>query len=345
MPTLESILARMPGHGAFLAQQEYGQRRAAGEQALSAARRAEREEEALPGILGPAGGDPEQAIKALLASGTPKAIELATKLRATTRAEVAQPSQPEIIKLTEFLSKLPSDHPARGTIEARIKQMTTRTPAVNVYAGGLTAGEDAQGNPIFVQPSGRPGVAPRVLKDVYPPGRPAALKAEKEIEENKITIETVEARIAKMTGLIGGGAMAGQVVGPLGTASRIGETMVGAVRPGQPTPAIDFKNEQALLLSDVRRLVEKDSNLSNQERERLYETLGGGIWQTPASGIRTLANVLDYVKTKKMTGPSSVARRGASLESAVRRAGWKYEPDKYDYAVIEGLLKRKLKGP
>ena len=133
--------------------------------------------------------------------------------------------------------------------------------------------------------------------------------------------------------------MAGGTVGPLGLASRVGETARGAVSADAPTPAIDFKNEQSLLLADVRKMVEKDPNLSKDERERLYETLGGGIMQTPGSSIRTLNNVLNYVESKKVGGKS----RQATIEGSVKAAGWAYEPNKYDYRVVDGKVQRKAK--
>jgi hypothetical protein len=71
---------------------------------------------------------------------------------------------------------------------------------------------------------------------------------------------------------------------------------------------LDYQNNLRLLLADVRKVVEKDPNLSNQERQALYESLGGGTFQTPGSALRALNNVMEFVERKKLTGPSS--RRG-----------------------------------
>ena len=133
--------------------------------------------------------------------------------------------------------------------------------------------------------------------------------------------------------------MAGGVVGPLGIASRIGETVVGMGQPGVPTPALDYQNDMRLLLSDVRKMVEKDPNLSKDEREAMYETLGGGTMQTPGSAMRTLNNILNHVESKQRSGPAR--QTGNDLARQVQGAGWSYEPNKYDYRVVDGKVQRK----
>ena len=49
------------------------------------------------------------------------------------------------------------------------KTPAPREPSVQIYSGSLTPGVDASGNPVFVQPSGREGVQPRVVEGVFPP--------------------------------------------------------------------------------------------------------------------------------------------------------------------------------
>ena len=193
---------------------------------------------------------------------------------------------------------------------------------------------------MYVQPSGRADTPPRVVEGVFPPERADQRKAKQSKEEGEVTSQNVRDRIIRMGTLVQGGAVAGGVVGPLGIASKMAETAIGAAKPDSPTPAIDYENEQALLLSDVRKLVEKDPNLSKDERDRLYQTLGGGFWQTPGSAMRAMKNIVDYVDSKKLAGPS----RSMNLESSVRGAGWDYEPSKYDYRVVDGKAQRKLKG-
>ena len=297
--------------------------------------RGQEDEMALRGVMQRTGGDPAKAIQALLAQGTPKSIELASKLDGLIKktdqgftltpgaqrfgpdgkviaqvppAPVKSEASPEIVRLGTMLGTLPVGHPMRKSIQARIDVLSSRAPAVQV---NMPASSDLMQRPdgTFVRVRiGKNGQVEQIpLGNVTPPETAAQSKATAEAREGDQAVANVKARIAKMAQLIQGGAMAGATVGPLGLASRVGETVAGAMAPNQPTPAIDFKNEQSLLLADVRKMVEKDPNLSKDERERLYETLGGGITQTPGSAIRTLNNVLNYVESKKAT-PSRAAR-------------------------------------
>lgn len=102
-------------------------------------------------VLQRAGGNPEAAIQALLATGDPIGVEMAAKLKAFApkpaepftlgegqvrfgpdgkRIVAGSPktdtSQPELLELTGRLEKLPQGHPSRPMIEARIKQLTSR---------------------------------------------------------------------------------------------------------------------------------------------------------------------------------------------------------------------------
>lgn len=289
----------------------------------------------LQGLMAQSGGDPEQAIRALLVSGNPRAIELASKLRGMMPKSAepftlspgarrygadgkliaeapANPDKefapPEILRLQTMLDRLPAGHPYRAQIEARIKHLGAPPAGVTV---NMPPSSDLMQKPdgTFVRVRiGKDGKVEQIpLGDARPPATAAEAKATAEAAEGEQTISSVRQRIAKMASIIQGGAMAGSPVGPLGMASRVGETVAGAVNQQTATPAIDYKNEQALLLADVRKMVEKDPNLSKDERERLYETLGGGIMQTPGSAIRTLNNVLNYVENKKVTGRSRAA--------------------------------------
>src|SRR3990167_3729743 len=255
-------------------------------------------------------------------------------------------NRPELLRLQEVLETLPPDAPQRVPIQKRmdflstrapnaqpqvltlmrardeetnpekrrllneaIKKLTTHQPAVNVYSGSLTPAVDAQGNPVFVQPSGREGVGPRIVEGAYPPEKAAAAKERVGAQQSANTLANVETRIARMSNLIKRGSVTGGVVGPLGLAGRVAETARGAVQPDAPTPSIDYQNEMRLLLSDVRKIVEKDPNLSKDEREAMYETLGGGIMQTPGSALRTLTNVVEKVKNSAVAGGARRAPR------------------------------------
>lgn len=155
---LESSLAGIPIYRALLAQRQFDQNQQGGalsnllrQQQVDQGQRGLREEEELKGVLSQTRGDPERAIKALMTHGSPKAVELATKLRGLvpkpglqqigtglydpqtgkTVAPPARPgaetaSQPEIIKLQQFAESLPPGHPGRKKIEARINVLSTR---------------------------------------------------------------------------------------------------------------------------------------------------------------------------------------------------------------------------
>ena len=362
MPQIESPLQQagqfMTLKNAMLQQQQAEQSR--------------KDEVALRGVMQQTGGDPQAAIKALLSHGSPKAIELASKLDGLIKTQkAAEPytlapgarrfgpdnkllaeappaphteASPEIVKLMKTMEQYPQGHPARAMIQRRIEVLSSRQPGVTVNmpaSSDTVQGADGRFYKFRIGKDGKTEAVPIATaggEQLRPPASASDIKAENERAEGESTVDSVKRRVSRMAQLIQGGAMAGGVVGPLGVASRVGETVVGAAS-NIPTPAIDFKNEQALLLADVRKMVEKDPNLSKDERERLYETLGGGFMQTPGSSIRTLTNVLNYVEGKRLTGRG----RAATIESSVRSAGWSYEPDKYDYRVVEGKVQRKAK--
>jgi hypothetical protein len=249
-------------------------------------------------------------------------------------------ADPKILQLMKARDALPEGHPDRAALDASIKKESEHQAPVNIYSGSLVPGVDDKGNPVFVQPSGREGVAPRVVQGVRPPPpKPTASdeKAAREQQEGAATVESVRARIKSMQDKLQSNSY---IVGIGGTVRRGVETVGGVAAPDMPTPALDYQNDLRLLLADVRKVVEKDPNLSNQERQNMYEMLGGGTFQTPGSAFRTLNNVLGFIENKKMTGPS----RSANLENAVKGAGWAYEPDKYEYRVVDGKVQRRAKG-
>lgn len=289
-------------------------------QKLAMQREEQRELNELKGVVAKAGGNPQRAVEALLKAGTPKSIALAAQLRGMlpkpaepfTLAPGAQRRGPggELIAEAPFkpeaplsdLGKLRADLQAgritQQEFNDKAKFLTTRQAAVNVYSGGLTPAIDEGGNPVFVQSSGREDVLPRVVPGVRPPPSAAEKKATLSAAEEAATLAAIEDRTKRMADIINKNY---GVVGPAGTVRRLYETGVGMV-PGletAPSPATDYKNETGLLLADVRKMVEKDPNLSNQERQNLMETMGAGTIQNPGSAIRALAAVSDYVKRKK----------------------------------------------
>jgi hypothetical protein len=223
-------------------------------------------------------------------------------------------ADPQVLRLMQSRDSLPQGHPDRAILDAAIKKATEHAPGVNVYSGSLTAGVDEQGRPVFVQPSGRADVPPRVVPGVRPPPPAADARSGRERAEAEATVSSVRDRIKTMQGKLQSNSY---IVGIGGAARRGAEAIGGIVAPDMPTPALDYQNDMRLLLADVRKVIEKDPNLSNQERQNLYETLGGGTFQTPGSAFRTLNNVLGFIENKKMTGPS----RDAAAEKRGPTAG------------------------
>ena len=213
-------------------------------------------------------------------------------------------ADPQILRLIQSRDALPQGHPNRAILDAAIKKASEHQPQVGIYSSSLTAGVDEAGNPVFVQPSQRPGVPPRKVEGVYPQDRPVVLKARQAQASEEATVSSVRSRIQSMMDKLQKNS---GIVGPAGALRRGFETSVGVVTPGIQTPALDYQNDLRLLLADVRKVIEKDPNLSNEERQNLYETIGGGTFQTPGSAFRALNNVLGFIENKKMTGPSRAA--------------------------------------
>lgn len=310
----------------------------------------------LKGVVAQAGGVPATAIKALLASGNPKAIELAAKLHSLMPKQ-EKPDKPELVEIegpdgrpikrwvmpgqstgvdVGTAYKTPradkgewSDPYNLGGAMVQKNSVTgeIRT-AVSRPSAGVTVNMPATSD-LMQKPDGsyvrvrigKNGAVEEVpLGNVRPPQTPAERKAGADAAGVDASIESVRDRIGKMTALIQKGGVTGSVVGPLGAAGRIAETAIGAVQPGAATPSLDYDNEKALLLADVRKVVEKDPNLSNQERQTLYQTLGGGIMQTPGSAMRTLNNVMNYVESKRRAGGKAAPTQpGAAVQPPENR--------------------------
>lgn len=282
--------------------------------------------------LAAAGNDPE-AIRAV-AMKYAKPGELLTATRPDKPAQ-----DPEIVRLMAIRDRLPPGHPNRAILDQAIETKSSRAAPINVYSTSLVSGVDENGNPVFVQPSGQPGVPPRPVAGVYPPERADQRRQKAQDQEIAGTVASVESRITKMSQALQENPA---LVGLPGVARKIGESVAGVVSPSAKTPAIDYENDMALLLADVRKMVEKDPNLSKDERERLYQTLGGGTFQTNASALRTLSNVLEFVKNKKLTGPNRDAKQEtADLPKVANDADYNKLPAGARYIAPDGSHRTK----
>src|SRR3990167_5364260 len=93
--SLQSVLAGIPGLGGYLAgqeqdrvaqtasqQQQFGQLQQMGAlQGILAKVQAAKEEQGIKGILSQSGGDPAKAVQGLVQFGSPRALEMASKLK------------------------------------------------------------------------------------------------------------------------------------------------------------------------------------------------------------------------------------------------------------------------
>lgn len=132
------------------------------------------------------------------------------------------------------------------------------------------------------------------------PKPPSPVQERKDAEVDQ-TIEAVDARVGSMLEQL---QQTPHLVGPAGAARRVTETVAGIAAPGMETPGLDYQNNLKLLLSDVRKMIEKDPNLTKEERSSLLETIGGGTFQTSGSAMRALNEVNKYVKGKRKAKPA-----------------------------------------
>jgi len=283
--------------------------------------REEQEINQLKGVVQQAGGNPEKAIQALIAAGTPKSLALAAQLKGLvpkpaepfTLAPGAQrrgpggellasaPFKPEtpspVSRLIAERDALPVGDPRRKALDDAITKASTHAPGVQVnYPPSAGFGIDPATGKRGHYTIGKDGTLR--WDAVEPIPGPAEVRASQAKIEDAATLSGIETRTKRMADILQKNY---GVVGPAGFVRRLGEAGLGAV-PGAgalPTPAIDYKNETGLLLADVRKMVEKDPNLSNQERQNLLETMGAGMIQTPGSALRALKAVSDYVTRKK----------------------------------------------
>lgn len=254
-----------------------------------------------------------------------------------------KPAAPSNIgKLIAERDALPMGDPRRQLYDKAIAKQSTHSPAVQVNmppSSDTVQGPDGRFYKFRIGKDGKTEAVPiqtAAGDPLRPPVSASERRAEAELAQGEVTVQSVRDRIANLSRLVQQNptavGAAGVVRRGLETAGGVAESLGG---PAIPTPALDFNNEQALLLGDVRKLVEKDPNLSKDERERLYTTLGGGTFQTPSSAVRAMNNVLQYVEGKKLA-PSrgspkytqddlefTARKHGITVEEVKRRLGVK----------------------
>lgn len=92
--------------------------------------------------------------------------------------------------LSEY-SALPQDDPRRRFYEQAIQKAATHSPGVSVNYGQPVAGVDAQGNPVFFQPS-KGGGAPAIVPNVKPAPQNRDTKLPAELQRMQIAGDTME---------------------------------------------------------------------------------------------------------------------------------------------------------
>jgi hypothetical protein len=303
---------------------------------LQGALHQQEQERALRAALAESGGDPEKAMQISISRGNlAGAAKLAPVVEARRKATAKQPvgagglydpatktvippaprpdnppAPPELIKLQGARKKyvesgVPEDHPFIKQIDARIEALNRGGLTINMPGSSDTVQDDS-GNfyKLQIGKDGKTRIVPMRTETgapLRPPQTPSERNAGQAAQQALTDIAEIErlggeldALVRQNQGLVSG------VVGPQGVVGRATELVTGAV--GGDTPALDFRNKSKLFLSSVRKMVEKDPNLSNEERKSLTEATGDGFWQTGASSIRARQDVMNYVKTKRISG-------------------------------------------
>jgi hypothetical protein len=73
-----------------------------------------------------------------------------------------------IARVMRERAALPPGDPRGPLMDKYIEKLSSHQPGVNVYSSSLQPAQDAQGNPVLVQPSGREDVPPRVIPGLSP---------------------------------------------------------------------------------------------------------------------------------------------------------------------------------
>lgn len=196
------------------------------------------------------------------------------------------------------------------------KQSTHQAP-VNVFSTSMQPGVDAQGNPVFAQPSGRPGVPPQIVPNVFPAPRTTDMEKEKQAQAIIGEYEQADKIIADMISSIQTGNKIGMVGAP-GMIGQAVETVAGTVNPNAQSPAIDLRSKKEQLMDKMKGLaIRKDSNWSNKDTERMENVLGlDRILTTPGAAVRALTNVQNDLRRRRMNLDVSRIRQSAPQQQS-----------------------------
>ena len=178
--SLEGVLARVPGLGGYVAGQQMGQRDESQklaqlgalqqimqrQQQAQAQQAAMQEQAQLQGVVQQAGGDPRRTIEALMKSGNPKAIALATKMQESFVKPDAQMEQARALQAERIQAQ--ADMARQRSEDQRLSQAErnqARADMIRLAASlrpapqqpqprNLQLTTDESGNQLIVNPDG-----------------------------------------------------------------------------------------------------------------------------------------------------------------------------------------------
>jgi len=102
---------------------------------------------------------------------------------------------PEIVKLMKARDAYPPNSQQYKTINAAIIKATTHQPGVNVSYGAPQIGQDAQGNPVFFQPSKDGKTPPAIIHGVTPPAKEMPAALQEKFSNNSVAIQKIDKAI------------------------------------------------------------------------------------------------------------------------------------------------------
>lgn len=244
----------------------------------------------------------QNEVQQLLLQAYPKEVgkELSDSFFGNPKAATSSP----LSKLIDERNSLPANDPRIAIYNDAITKSTTHQPPVNVYSGGVTAGVRPDGEPVFIQPSGRDNVNPRVIDPNIVRPRPTASeeKATNAAITSKKTFESIDRLAAELQRDIAAGE--GTATGTVGIKGAITRVMEAgnAVLPGQAfndTPALNVQSRKELLIGQIKELFDKGV-LSNQDKQRIESALGvNRIITSPRAAINGIGEVRKILAEKK----------------------------------------------
>lgn len=332
-------LANIPFYGAYVARKQMNEdqpfqdiRQASALLGLRRAVQGYQQEQQLQSLLANSGGDLEAAMNAATRSGNlAAAAKLAPIVEARRKAAQGRivpaggaivgednkpvftnpprPAQdPEVLRIMAARDALPVGHPNRAILDKAIEKLTTPNAGVNVYSTSLVPGVDDNGNPVFVQPSGQPGVAPRVVSGV----RPAPKAGEGLTPENAGKV-----------------AMAEQSINGIDTvkallfdnAGNINRWLVAAMNVPLAS-GMPFNDNARIAKAALRNAVEAKLRLetgaaaTQSEIDRIMDRYSPTISDTPKSAKYKLDQLQEFFKSS-LAQTKGVKAQGSSSEPSI----------------------------